>query len=301
MRLPLLLTLLGSATATSKLVKGAPPATLPLPSRALTPPAAATPPPYTEVTFPLEHSLGEGGDWSPAGSFSARAYADRSGSGAVRLSHAKLERQPFSAAEKAALATLLRSDGLYRLRVPASALSPGEAASEGRFVTTFLPARCWAQAGGEAKPLSEAWVLQSDEAGNLITAELTPAGGSCPASAPAPAPVTPSAFASAVSVRLPKEAPLLSGPLLAAFNADGAEFPEAGPDPVLGASLGEVPAEPKTFFQKYGMMLTMFAFNILVSQFSGGAKKAAAGEKKGEGERPARVAAAGATAAAELS
>jgi hypothetical protein len=89
--------------------------------------------------------------------------------------------------------------------VPANALSAADSAQEGRFVSTFLPARCWAQAGSDAKALSEAWVLQSDEAGNLITLELSPAGGSCPASPTAPSAVSdisPS-FSSPLTTRSP--------------------------------------------------------------------------------------------------
>ena len=94
--------------------------------------------------------------------------------------------------------------------------------------------------------------------------------------------------------------------MLAAFNADGAEGPEPGPDCVGsggaagGASLGEIPAEPKPFFQKYGMMIAMLAFNLIVQSLTGGAKAKAAAGKEGEGE-PARVAAAGATTTAAAS
>ena len=35
---------------------------------------------------------------------------------------------------------------------------------------------------------------------------------------------------------------------------------------LLGASLGEIPAEPKTFFQKYGMMAMMIVFNLAVQE-----------------------------------
>lgn len=173
--------------------------------------------------------------------------------GAVRLSHAKLERLGLGEEEKCgrsmpaafrphsclrprlALPSLLRADGFYRARVPANVLAAGAAAAEGRWVTAFLPARCWVGAGG-AK-LAEAWILQSDEAGNLITVELTPPGGAC-VGAPS-APTIPSqGFASSVTVRLPKEAPTLAGQALLGFSADAAEIPDDGPDPGSTAGLG---------------------------------------------------------------
>ena len=88
----------------------------------VSPPSAA--PPYTDVSFPLEHSLGAQEPFKTAGTFTARAYFDKSGSvrsraqprrrppevgpplshpcrsphhqGAVKLTHLKLERLPGS-------------------------------------------------------------------------------------------------------------------------------------------------------------------------------------------------------------
>jgi len=102
-------------------------------------------------------------------------------------------------------------------------------------VSAFLPARCWVGAG--SAKLAEAWILQSDEAGNLITVELTPPGGACVGAPSAPT-IPPQGFASSVTVRLPKEAPTLAGQALLGFSADAAEIPDDGPDPGSTAGLG---------------------------------------------------------------
>ena len=188
-----------------------------------------------------------------------------------------------------ALEALLRADGIYRVRVPANVLAAaGSAEGVSSWVSAFLPARCWARGAGDgAKPLAEAWVLQSDEAGNLITAELTPPGGACIA-APSPQQVPVAGFASTVVVRLPKEAPMLAGPSLAAFDADAAEAPEPGPDPgffAAGADAGggALPAEPKSFLQKYGLAIGLLTFNIAmqVMGVGSGNQRRPAGERAG--------------------
>ena len=221
----------------------------------------AGPSSFTEVSFPLEHALG-GAGWSAAGAFTARAYFDRSGSGAVRLSHVKLERAVLGEDQKLALSALLRDDGLYRVRVPSNALAAADAVAAGNWVAAFLPARCWASLAS-AKPMAESFILQSDDAGNVLTVELSPPGGSC---APvARAPPVPASFAPTVTVRLPKEAPTLAGLALSAFNADAAEVVEDGPDPgsTAGAAGGGSAPVERTFFQKYGLAIGLLVFNLV--------------------------------------
>lgn len=248
---------------------------------------------YTLVSFPLQHAFGLGGGYSDAGEFSARAHAHPS-TGAVRLSHAKLRRRDLSSDEQAALLDQAALGGPYRVRVPGSALDPASAEAAGAWAAAWLPASCLL-----ASALAESWALHTDERGNVVALELAATGAPCaagpPLAAPAARPQPPKAwaFASAVSVRLPKEMPRLSArpfdveALLAA--PEGAPPQEAVLQP---------PPVPKTFMERYGMVVMMVGVQVLMRAFLTPAPAAREGAAAAEGA-PAEGTAAPAVAAAE--
>lgn len=167
------------------------------------------------MSLPLEHALGADAAWARAGTLSARANFEKRG-GRVRFSQLRVARDAPSAADAQALSALLAAGGLYRVRVPANALAPGEAR-----VSAFLPLRCLVDAG-----LAEHYGLSVDEAGRIYGLELAPPGGACAPAAGTP-PKAPAAWAfrSTVSVRLPKEAPPLASTAAFTVNATTLDAP----------------------------------------------------------------------------
>lgn len=117
----------------------------------------------------------------------------------VRLSKVKVKREPLSDAAKTELDTMLEVDAHYRVRVPGNVF--GE--NPGRWAMSSLPLRCLVNAD-----MTENFVLQIDDRGNIISMDYTTHSGECIQEETAP-PASWS-FKPMVYVRLPKDAPRLN-------------------------------------------------------------------------------------------
>lgn len=88
------------------------------------------------VQFTLEHDLGAGAGFTPAGSFSARLKSSAHGS--QTLTKLRFTRNELTASEKDTFKKLLNEDGFYTIRLPSNVLAPtGE-----DFVYSSIKARC---------------------------------------------------------------------------------------------------------------------------------------------------------------
>ncbi|GJN28119.1 hypothetical protein PR202_gb16203 [Eleusine coracana subsp. coracana] len=88
------------------------------------------------VQFTLEHDLGDGKGFVPAGSFSARLKSTAHGS--QTLTKLRFTRNELAKEDKDALKKLLQEDGFYTIRLPSNVLDP----KRNDYVVSSIKARC---------------------------------------------------------------------------------------------------------------------------------------------------------------
>ncbi|GJN06771.1 hypothetical protein PR202_ga24528 [Eleusine coracana subsp. coracana] len=88
------------------------------------------------VQFTLEHDLGDGKGFVPAGSFSARLKSTAHGS--QTLTKLRFTRNELAKEDKDAFKKLLQEDGFYTIRLPSNVLDP----KRNDYVVSSIKARC---------------------------------------------------------------------------------------------------------------------------------------------------------------
>ncbi|RWR83883.1 ER membrane protein complex subunit 10 [Cinnamomum micranthum f. kanehirae] len=90
----------------------------------------------SKVQFSLDHAFGDGSDFSPAGTFTARLKTLNHGG--QTLTKLRFSRNTFTETEKEKFKKLLEDDDFYRIRIPSSVLNP-----PGKdYVISSVKARC---------------------------------------------------------------------------------------------------------------------------------------------------------------
>jgi hypothetical protein len=191
------------------------------------------------LEFTLEHSFGDS-EFSLAGTFSARLRT--SANGRQTLTKLRLARHPLSNDEKKAFEDLVREDGFYRVRVPASLVNPRNS-----YVMASIKARCLAAAG-----LKERFDLNLDQ-GNLIGLTYSPVAD-CTYPRPQVFPAT-WTFDTLIVSRSSEQAPRL-------VPSETLYIPKEGEKTIEGEDGVKVVVE-KTFWQKYWMYIVPFGLIVV--------------------------------------
>eukprot|EP00268_Persea_americana_P005640 TRINITY_DN11909_c0_g2_i1.p1 TRINITY_DN11909_c0_g2~~TRINITY_DN11909_c0_g2_i1.p1 ORF type:complete len:307 (+),score=47.81 TRINITY_DN11909_c0_g2_i1:250-1170(+) len=90
----------------------------------------------SKIQFSLDHAFGDGSDFSPAGTFTARLRTLNHGG--QTLTKLRFSRNTFTEIEKEKFKKLLEDDDFYRIRMPSSVLNP-----PGKdYVISSVKARC---------------------------------------------------------------------------------------------------------------------------------------------------------------
>lgn len=191
-----------------------------------------------KITFPLEHSLGDG-KFEQIGTFSALLRTTALGHQEIKK--LRLERNKLSKVQKRQFEELVRNDGFYTIRLPADLIKPRH-----KFVLASVKGRCLT-----AAKLKERFDFFLDR-GNLIGVSYS-AVGAC--SYPRP-------------LVLPEDWTFASDPLI--FHKGSEQAPRLVP--MFQESATQRPGEKvteeegtkeKTFWQKYWMYIVPFGLIVV--------------------------------------
>ena len=142
--------------------------------------ATATPAADATVSFTLDHNLGPGGAWTPAGtlagSLGAALTAARAGRGVVPGLTLTRTATALSAGETAALQALIAQGGLYKVRATADGAAAAGAALPTTPLVASAPAACVAGRGGDA-PLKLDGALTLYQPGDFSSPEALQISG----------------------------------------------------------------------------------------------------------------------------
>ncbi|KAG0619691.1 hypothetical protein M758_4G157700, partial [Ceratodon purpureus] len=197
-----------------------------------------------KITFPLEHSLGDG-KFEQIGTFTGilRTSGVESGNERQVITKLRLARNVMTTAEKQAFENLVKNDGFYTVRIPANLIKPRR-----KQVLASVKARCLAAAN-----LKERFDLFMEQ-GNLIGVGYAPIGD---CSYPRPQ-VFPKdyAFETLIVAKGNEQAPRL-----------GPRFEEVVPlrpgEKLVEGEEGIKVVVEKTFWQKYWIYIVPFGFIVI--------------------------------------